>query len=233
MVQPLNLTDNSPRFHQHYWGINRGQSDLHGRFKFLPPVLPYSINALEPILDAKIVKDHYLNYHMLCFENFLELMAEEQAERYEIDYFLRNADTFSRELQFELGGWLNHQLYWNNLSPYGGEMSREFEQVIAEQFGDVYHFKLEFIEMAQQQTCCGWTWLIKTDEGQLKIINTEENAHPLMSNSPVHGVPLLVVDMWEHAYVGKYQNDKNMYLKSIWMLINWNEVSQRFGNNWP
>jgi len=222
--------DFSTKFHQHYWGINRGHSRLHGQEKFLPPILPYSMNALEPVFDAKCVKDHYLNHHMKSFENFLALMAEEQAEQYDIDYFLSNKNQFSPELLYELGGWLNHQLFWNNLSPYGGEMSSMLENAISKQFGDVYHFKLKFIEMASSIDCCGWSWLIKNENGEIEILNTPENLNPIMDSSSPGRVPILVIDMWEHAYTTKYKKDKTLYLKSIWMLINWNEVSNRFHN---
>jgi superoxide dismutase, Fe-Mn family len=198
------------------------------RARFEPPRLPYSFNALEPIVDCNSLKDHFYNFHMRFFEEFYELINDTRAEFCSVQTIMKEMSTYSDEMMHCVGGWYNHQLFWENLSPHGGEVSDLLEKAINKQFGNIYSFKMEFIKAALKKACCGWAWLIADEHKNLKISVTKGNMNPLMDIAEEKGTPLLVIDIWEHAYYGKYQSDCKQYLSALWMMINWNEVSDRY-----
>lgn len=200
----------------------------HHRAIFTPPHLPYSFNALEPIADYHTLKNHFYNFHMKGFEDFLDLINDTEIEQTGLGLLFKHSDRYPNELIGHAGCVFNHQLYWDNLSPHGGSMSDEFESVVNQNFGSVFQLKMKLIEMGQSHDCCGWLWLLVTPDGKLEITGTKHNSNPLMKGAAHPGTPLLAIDMWEHAYYMKFQNNRENYLRSIWMLINWNEVSRRY-----
>jgi superoxide dismutase, Fe-Mn family len=213
---------NFPKTQNMGWRKDRQQA------LFIPPRLPYSINALEPLLDTKSIKDHFYNFHMRFFEDFFDAIANTKAEHTHAEQIMSEMNSYPEELSEQIGGWYNHQLFWDNLSPIGGNLSPLLQSAIDNEFGTFYKFKLDFLTAALKHTCCGWVWLIVDANRKLKITTTKKNINPLMNIAEEKGTPLLTIDLWEHAYYGKYSNNKKDYLKAVWMLINWNEVSNRF-----
>jgi Fe-Mn family superoxide dismutase len=118
--------------------------------------------------------------------------------------------------------------FWNNLSPHGGSASLELEDKIVKTFGSFEKFKNEFVDCAVNAGCCGWAWLVIGPGRSVSVVATEKNQSPVMGHSSHKVAPLLVIDLWEHAYHDRYKNDKHAYLNAIWRMINWTEVSQRY-----
>ncbi|NLU40040.1 MAG: superoxide dismutase [Bacteroidales bacterium] len=203
------------------------KGDLH-RAVFTPPHLSYSFNALEPIADYDTLKNHFYNFHMKGFEEFLDLINDTEVEKIGLGLLFKHSDRYPEDVIEHAGCVFNHQLYWDNLSPHGGSMSEEFESVVNQNFGSVFQLKMNLFNLAQSHDCCGWLWLIVTHDGKLQLTGTKHNLNPLMKGASHPGTPLLAIDMWEHAYYVKFQNNREDYLRSIWMLINWNEVSRRY-----
>lgn len=194
---------------------------------FKKPSIPYSFNALQPIIDAETLRTHYSTIHMNSFNRLCEIIGK-NAEEQTIDSIFKTDQNFLDERLLYAGILYNHQLYWENLSPYGGEMGNNLQKAINDEFESTYSFKLNFIRTAMLYEKNGWIWLILDEQKKLKIITTEENINPLMSNSSEKGIPLLGIDLFDHAFSNSKICDQKKCLTKIWMLINWNEVSNRY-----
>ena len=104
----------------------------------------------------------------------------------------------------------------------------ELEDAIKNAFESTFKLKEDFLEIGMQNGCCGWLWLIVNNKYGLQLVYTSKNENPLLKHAEIKGVPLLAVDIWEHAYHARFVHDKREYLKAIWSIINWSEVSRRF-----
>jgi len=210
-----------------FQGFNINNTENQKKEYFKKPSIPYSFNALQPIIDAETLRTHYSTIHMNSYNRLCEIIGN-NAEEQTIDSIFKASQNFLDERLSHAGILYNHQLYWENLSPYGGEMANNLQKAINDEFESTYIFKLIFIRTAMLYERNGWIWLILDKRKKLKIVTTSENINPLMTISPEKGIPLLVVDLFDHAFVKNKISNKNEFLKKIWMLINWNEVSTRY-----
>ncbi len=192
------------------------------------PQLPYSYNALEPYIDAQTMEIHYSKHHRAYYDNFLKAIAGSNYETQSFQEIFSSISKAPAAVRNMGGGYYNHNLFWANLSPTQGTPSAKLEKAISERFGSVEAFKDAFSKASSSVFGSGWTWLVLTSEGKLEIVSTANQDNPLMDVSPVKGVPLLTIDVWEHAYYLKYQNKRAEYIKAFWNVVNWNEVSNRF-----
>ncbi len=214
--------------HSHYWGSQQGDGTQSNSPLYRPPKLPYTYSAMHALWESDHLKNHFLNFHMKGFEGFLDCINNTKAEKMGMLQLFANQDEFDEQLIENACIVYNHQLYWDNLSPYGGEISSQLEQAINYCFGSVYKMKQLFIEMGKAYKFSGWLWLIIDENQELQIIPSRQNKNTLLKNAPVHGIPILAIDLWEHAYFQKFNDSKEDYLKTVWMMINWNEVSSRY-----
>jgi len=192
----------------------------------LPP-LPYDFNALAPVISGQIMELHHQKHHAAYVNNYnkaLEQYQEAEAKG-QIDKLIQ----LQPAIKFNGGGHINHSIFWTNLAPAnkgGGEPpSGSLAQAINEQFGSLE----KFIEKFNTQTAAiqgsGWGWLgFNKDNNRIQIV-TLPNQDPLSS---IGLIPLLGVDVWEHAYYLDYKNVRPDYLKAIWKVVNWKNVSERF-----
>jgi len=213
-----------------YWKnkIRDVEQDQKRKIMFLPPKLPYSFSALNMIYNESQLKYHFLNFHMKAFEEFLDLINNTKLEKMGMIQLFDHSNELDERVIENAGAVFNHQLFWDNLSPYGGEISEQLELAINYSFGSVYKLKLDLIEKGKSHKCCGWLWLIVNENNELQLITTKLNINPLMKDAPITGIPILAVDLWEHAYCHKFNYEKEDYLKNVWILINWTELSSRF-----
>lgn len=216
--------------HTQYWGTNNSNIYINNERILRLPNLPYSYSALENISDAQNFKDHFQNFHVKSYEDIQRLVNYSQVEKLEIEEIFKNEDDYEKQMIEIAGTIYNHQLFWDNLSPYGGEVSDALKQKIDHSFGSIFQMKEQFIVTGMNQECCGWLWLITNKNKQLEFVTTKMNKNPLMPSAKVKGKPLLAIDLWEHAFSSKFPNHKELYLKNIWMYINWTEVSTRLSN---
>lgn len=224
----MNTVKNYKAIHLHYWGNTHNAVDQVKKIPFRPPKLPYSYSALDKIADTANLKNHFLNYHMRGFEDFLDLINETEAESMGINQIFKKENQFDNGLIEAACVVYNHQMYWDNLCPYSGEISHDLELAINKAFGSVYRLKEQFIEIGMKNSCCGWLWMIVNQKNELQVISTIKNENPLQKHAVVRGNPVLAIDLWEHAFFGKFSNDKRAYLNAIWSIINWSEVSHRY-----
>jgi superoxide dismutase, Fe-Mn family len=190
----------------------------------LPP-LPYDTAALEPVISAEIMELHYHKHHQAYVNNFnaalKKLQEAEKANNLDAMIALQAA------LKFNGGGHLNHSIFWTNLAPAGkgGEPSPELMALIKESFGSLDGFKEKMNAAAAGVQGSGWAWL-GYDRSQRRLaIVALPNQDPLEASTGL--VPLLGIDVWEHAYYLQYKNARPEYLKAIWQIVNWNNINER------
>ncbi|KAI7903706.1 Manganese/iron superoxide dismutase [Cokeromyces recurvatus] len=198
------------------------------RFKATLPKLPYSYDALEPYISSDIMEVHHSKHHQTYINNFNQ--AEEKYKAAVEANDLMQQLAIQNSLKFNGGGHLNHSIYWENLAPKkegGGkveEAGQELLSAIQKEFGSFDEFIKRFNTVAAGIQGSGWAWLAFNKETNRVEIAASQNQDTL----PGFMVPLLAVDVWEHAYYLQYKNVRADYLKQIWEVIHWKTVAERF-----
>jgi superoxide dismutase, Fe-Mn family len=198
------------------------------------PKLGYDYAALEPHIDALTMEIHYTRHHQAYVTNLNKAIEGGEWENKSITEILANVSKLPVAVRNNGGGHFNHTLYWSVMAPNaGGSPKGELLNAINRYFGSFDQFKEQFSNAGLTRFGSGWAWLVKVGDG-LKITSTPNQDNPLMDISTgqpgvdeVKGVPILGVDVWEHAYYLKYQNRRNEYLAAFWNVVNWDEVSRR------
>lgn len=194
--------------------------------KFALPALPYAYNALEPHIDARTMEIHYTKHHAAYTNNLNSLIAGTDAEKLDIEQLLANISKYPVGVRNNGGGYYNHNLFWNILSPSGGgKPSGQLLTAIEKDFGSFEAFKEKFSTAASTRFGSGWAWLVQS-EGKLIITSTANQDNPLMDIAEVKGIPILTLDVWEHAYYLNYQNRRSDYITAFWNLVNWEVVAR-------
>lgn len=191
--------------------------------------LGYSYDALEPYIDAETMELHYSKHHKGYYNNFMEAVKGTEIENQPMQLIFKHISSQSDYVRNNAGGYYNHTLFWANMAPEGySQPSEELKQTINDTFGSLDNFKKEFGNKAKGVFGSGWAWLVKQKDGSLAISATSNQDNPLMDIAEVKGVPLLALDVWEHAYYLKYQNKRADYIDNFWKIVNWEEVNRRF-----
>ncbi|WP_343902265.1 superoxide dismutase [Arthrobacter rhombi] len=192
--------------------------------KYELPELQYDYAALEPHISARIMELHHSKHHnayVTGANTALEKMAEARDKG-----DAAGAAKLSKDLQFNLGGHVNHSIFWNNLSPEGGDKPEgELAAAIDDAFGSFDAFRDHFTAAATTIQGSGWAILAYEPIGGNIVI---EQMYDQQNGAPVATTPLLMLDMWEHAFYLDYQNVKADYVKAFWNIVNWADVSARF-----
>jgi Fe-Mn family superoxide dismutase len=194
---------------------------------FQLPKLNYSYEALEPYVDTQTMTIHYTKHHQAYVDNANKLLPESKLTLGEI---LSKIEDYPVDVRNNVGGHFNHAFFWSILTPNKKDnvVPKKLLKAIEKKFGSFDQFKNEFESAALSRFGSGWVWLIKTENGDLRIVTTPNQDNPLMGNADQKGQPILGVDVWEHAYYLKYQNRRAEYLKQIWSVINWTQVAKYF-----
>lgn len=188
------------------------------------PTLSYRYDALEPLIDARTMEIHHTKHHAAYTANLNAALAGTAVENSPIEQILKE-DSLLPAIRNNGGGFYNHNLYWQLLTPGGGdEPEGDLRKAILNDFGTIEDLKLAFMKAALTRFGSGWAWLVK-DEGKLIIGSTPNQDNPLMSLAEIKGTPILAIDVWEHAYYLNYQNRRPDYVEAFWKLINWDVVS--------
>jgi Fe-Mn family superoxide dismutase len=189
----------------------------------LPP-LPYDQDALEPHISRETLEYHYGKHHNTYVVKLNGLVDGTDDADKSLEEIVKSSSggIFNNAAQV----W-NHTFYWNCLSPNGGgEPTGAVADAIDSAFGSFEDFKAKFTESAVNNFGSSWTWLVKTADGGLDIVNTSNAATPLTDDG---ATPLLTVDLWEHAYYIDYRNVRPDYMTAFWNLINWDFVNENLG----
>ncbi len=192
------------------------------------PKLDYAYDALEPYIDKRTMEIHLTKHHQAYTTNLNNAITGTELESKTIEEIMANVSKASAAVRNNGGGFYNHGLFWKILAPQGGGTpAGELAGAINSTFGSFDTFKEEFSKAAATRFGSGWAWLVKTNEG-LKVTSTPNQDNPLMDLADVKGIPILGIDVWEHAYYLKYQNRRPEYIAAFWNVINWDEVTRRF-----
>ncbi|WP_350585381.1 superoxide dismutase [Pseudoalteromonas sp. RB2-MNA-CIBAN-0110] len=196
---------------------------------FTLPALDYEYNALEPHLDSKTMHIHHTLHHQTYINKANAALADTVYATANAEKLLKGINSLPSNLQKavqeHVGGHFNHSLFWQVMSPQGGgEPEGIVAQVINEQLGSFDKFKDQFTAAAISQFGSGWAWLCVTPDEKLIVENSANQDCPLMQGN----IPILGLDVWEHAYYLKYQNKRPDYIAAFYNVINWQEVQRRY-----
>jgi len=196
------------------------------------PTLPYAYDALEPSIDARTMEIHHGKHHAGYTNNLNGAIAGSPNEGKSIEAILGDLDMNNKAVRNNGGGYYNHRLFWEVMSPNGGGTpSGALADAINEAFGGFDAFKDAFSTAAKTQFGSGWAWLCVHKGGKVEVCATPNQDNPLMPGVTCGGTPILGLDVWEHAYYLNYQNRRPDYVNAFFNVINWDEVSARYAAN--
>lgn len=196
---------------------------------FQLPKLPYAYDALEPYVDAKTMEIHHTKHHAGYTNNLNNAIAGTDLEGKTIEDILKNMDMTNAAVRNNGGGFFNHDMFWKIMSPNGGgEPNGAVATAINDAFGSFESFKDVFSKAAATRFGSGWAWLCVHKGGKVEVCSTPNQDNTLMPEIGCGGLPILGLDVWEHAYYLNYQNRRPDYINAFFNVINWEEVSKRF-----
>ena len=198
----------------------------NNKMAFELPDLKYDYNALEPYIDGRTMEIHHGKHHGGYTSKLNAAVEGTSMADQSIDNLLASAGS-NNAVRNNGGGYYNHKLFWEIMSPNGGgEPDGVLLAAINTAFGSFNDFKTKFSDAAATRFGSGWAWLVKTNSG-LVVASSPNQDNPLMDVSDVKGLPVLGLDVWEHAYYLKYQNRRPEYIDAFWNVIDWTEVGKR------
>lgn len=196
---------------------------------YVLPDLPYAYEALEPYIDVETMHYHHDKHHNAYVTN-LNAAIEKHPElgKLEVEALIADLDAVPEDIRTAVrnngGGHANHTFFWKIMAPHaGGAPTGAIAAAIDDAFGSFENFKAEFGKAAAGRFGSGWAWLV-ADEGKLAVMSTANQDSPLSEGK----VPLLGLDVWEHAYYLHYKNARPDYIAAFWNLVNWDEVNKHF-----
>lgn len=185
------------------------------------PKLNYQLNALEPYISQKTLEFHYLKHHQTYVDKLNSLIENTEFEAKSLEQIIKNSKgaIFNNAAQV----W-NHTFYWNSFSMRRNtKPTQPLEKLINQEFGGLENLKKEFTNQALNLFGSGWVWLVQNEEERLEILSLPNAENPITQNKK----PLLVCDVWEHAYYLDKQNRRADYVKDFWQIVDWQKISER------
>lgn len=205
--------------------VNGFIQNNQGNFKL--PELKYPYHALEPVIDAKTMEIHYSKHHQAYVANLNKAVIDENKTGKSLLQLFTDKN-LSTAIRNNLGGHFNHSLYWEILNPENRE-NEVMKAMLTNSFGSVEALLNELVSSGMGVFGSGWVWLCKHKDGTLFVTTSANQDNPLMEVVPgKKGIPILGIDVWEHAYYLNYQNNRKLYLESLVKVINWNTVYQNY-----
>jgi len=193
------------------------------------PSLTYAYDALEPHIDARTMEIHHSKHHNGYTTNLNNAIADTPMDDQSIEEILKGLDMENKAVRNNGGGFYNHRLFWNIMSPNGGGTpDGALGSAIASAFGSFEDFKTAFAKAAATQFGSGWAWLCVHKDGSVDVCATANQDNPLMPGIGCGGTPILGIDVWEHAYYLNYQNRRPDYIEAFFNVIDWKKVEELY-----
>jgi len=197
---------------------------------YILPSLQYSYNSLEPYIDAQTMEIHYTKHHLGYVNNLNKALSGTKAANLSFETLLLGAERRGAAIRNNAGGHYNHSLFWSILSPTAQKMP---SGILAEEINATFTSLDSLITLlnngAATRFGSGWVWLYVTPQKKLAVSSTPNQDNPIMDAAgKERGIPILGIDVWEHAYYLKYQNKRGDYLASIWNVIDWAAVNTNY-----
>lgn len=199
-------------------------------FPFKLDNINYSFSDLEPYIDSLTMKIHYSKHYANYLNNLNNLLLNNNNKDITIESIIKS-DLNNISIRNNVGGVYNHSFFWKILNPVKNIVSKPsifMDNIICKNFGSFSDFKKKFTDCSLSHFGSGWSWVF-VKKNRLFIISTCNQDNPLMSKLNL-GIPILGLDLWEHAYYLKYQNRRLDYIKSFWNIINWDQVENNYRN---
>jgi Fe-Mn family superoxide dismutase len=208
--------------------INNNKRSKDKMAKHELPPLPYAYDALEPYIDKQTMEIHHDKHHSAYVTNFNKALEGTDAEGKTFEEIFKSISKYPAAVRNNGGGVYNHSMFWTVMKKNGGGApTGAVADAIKSSFGSFDDFKTAFNNAATTRFGSGWAWLI-VNGGKLSVISTPNQDNPLMDIAESKGTPILLLDVWEHAYYLKYQNRRPDYVANFWNVVNWDEVNKRF-----
>lgn len=199
---------------------------------FQLPDLNYGFDSLEPHIDAKTMQIHHGKHHAGYTSKLNAAVEGTDLEGKSIEDLLSNLDLSNSAVRNNGGGYYNHCLFWEIMSPNGGgSPSGNLLHAIEKAFGSFDEFKAEFSKAAATRFGSGWAWLCAHSDGSLEICSTANQDNPIMNGIGCGGSPILGLDVWEHAYYLNYQNRRPDYINGFFNVIDWAKVEEKYNSS--
>jgi Fe-Mn family superoxide dismutase len=196
------------------------------------PKLPYAYNALEPYIDARTMEIHYTKHHGGYTSKLNAAIENTDLANKSIEDILKNLDMSNSAVRNNGGGYYNHTLFWDIMTPDGGGKPKgELAAAIEKAYGSFDAFKDVFSNAAATRFGSGWAWLCVHKGGKVEVCSTPNQDNSLMPGTGCGGHPILGLDVWEHAYYLNYQNRRPDYINSFFNIINWDKVAELYSSN--
>lgn len=192
--------------------------------------LDYSYDALAPYIDVRTMDIHY-NKHYAGYTNNLNKALKDMKVEHTatLEDLFRNISRYPVAVRNNAGGYYNHNLYWQNLTPdKDTRMSDLFKKAVEKRFSSLENLQKALSEASGKRFGSGWVWLIVNADHELEVTSTANQDNPLMDVAEEKGHPVLAIDVWEHAYYLNYQNRRKDYTEAVLQIINWRIVSDRY-----
>lgn len=191
--------------------------------------LPYAYDALEPHIDRQTMEIHHTKHHKAYFDKFTAALSGTEFENQSIEDIFNNISKAPAAVRNNGGGYFNHNLFWNIMSPNGGgNPTGNISELINNTFGSFDEFKTKFNDAAANRFGSGWAWLCVKADKSISVCSSANQDNPLMEVADCKGTPILGLDVWEHAYYLKYQNRRPDYINAFWNVINWDQVNKNY-----
>jgi Fe-Mn family superoxide dismutase len=194
--------------------------------------LPYAYNALESAIDAMTMEIHYSKHASGYAKNLADAVKAEgvDAAKTKLTSLLGSISKYSAKMRNNGGGHYNHEFFWKSMKKPadGNSPSGSLEKAITKDFGSFDAFKTQFSDAGKNRFGSGWAWLFVGSGKKLMVGSTPNQDNPLMDVGDTKGIPLLGLDVWEHAYYLKYQNKRPDYINAWWTVVDWSVVQKRF-----
>lgn len=192
--------------------------------------LPYSYDALEPHFDKLTMEIHYSKHHKAYYDNLMAAMKDNaDSKTLSLLDLMQNISKYSVGVRNNGGGYFNHHLFWNILSANPQKMPEgELKKQIENDFGSFENFKNEFETAAKTRFGSGWAWLSVDKNGKLFVSSTPNQDNPYMDVAEKQGIPILGIDVWEHAYYLKFQNRRPDYVATFWEVLDWKKIDELY-----
>ena len=196
---------------------------------FQLPDLNYGFDALEPNIDSRTMQIHHGKHHAGYTSKLNAAIEGTDLEGLNIESLLKGLDMSNNTVRNNGGGYFNHCLFWEIMSPNGGgSPSGALNDAILSSFGSFEDFKSKFSAAAATRFGSGWAWLCTKKDGSLEICSTANQDNPLMQGVGCDGHPIMGIDVWEHAYYLNYQNRRPYYINAIFNVVDWSIVGEKF-----
>jgi Fe-Mn family superoxide dismutase len=198
------------------------------RYPYSLPQLPYSYDALEPYIDKMTMEIHHTKHHQGYINNLNSALERySKFHNLELEEIFKKLNQLPEEIRTAVrnngGGHYNHSLFWEIMKPNGGgEPKGKLKEEIEKNFGSFEEFKKLFSETAIKHFGSGWAWLVITPDKKLKVYSMLNQDNPLMNGD----IPIMGLDVWEHAYYLKYQNRRAEYVEAWWHVVNWDKIEE-------